>query len=99
MAIVLELMRSPSDPSLGLSGSGRLPPLRAFCGYEGEMEKPTARSAAANTQITRNGHQGRRRLPIVTPECGGSHALRNTHKNAQQTRQVVRIPREPPGAR
>ena len=51
------------------------------------METAADNATAANTQYNVDGHFGRRRHPIVTPECGGS-TQRNTHIRAQQTRQV-----------
>jgi len=52
------------------------------------MEMAADNATAANTLYNVNGHFGRRRHPIVTPECGGS-TQRYTH--IQQTRQALRI--------
>jgi hypothetical protein len=54
------------------------------------METAADNATAANTQYNVDGHFGRRRHPIVTPECGGS-TQRNTHIRAQQTRQVLTL--------
>jgi hypothetical protein len=54
------------------------------------METAADNTTATNTQYKIDGLFGRRRLPIVTPECGGS-TKRNIHNaRAQQTRQVFR---------
>ena len=53
------------------------------------METAADNATAANTLYNVNGHFGRRRHPIVTPECGGSPNA--THTFAQQTRQALRI--------
>lgn len=46
------------------------------------MEIAADRTTAANTQYNVDGPFGRRRHPIITPECGGS-TQRNTHKTRE----------------
>src|ERR1700761_7845636 len=76
MAIVLVLSRSPSEPRLGLSGTGAAPgcPAKTDC-----RERAAVSRTPTNTQSTWNGRCGHRKTPLIRHPRAADPRLRNTH--------------------